>query len=500
MLGAYALAAHRDALLVVPTAADVTHYERELAAPGRHARAGADLPGAARRSRTAGPPPARAGDAAAARPRAAPGDRRRCGWRRSRRPAAGVGFAHAARRLIVELEQQRVDPARFAQALRAGHRRRPGGSAYARELAAIYRRYRDELEKLERVDSETFAWGALDALRESPESWGTTPVFLYGFDDLTPIELDTVETLARQVGAAVTVSLTYEPDRPALAARATVVEELRALAESVTQLPALDEYYAADSRAPLHHLERHLFEPDPPLIDPLAYGDADGGRQRAHRGGTGRGGGAGGAARRGRPRAIWSSSAGRSRARPISSSARSPASVSAAAARAWCRSGIRRSAARCSDWCATRCCPSRSATRGSARLPAPSGGRRQLADASTASSARYASQAGRVGAALRASGTALAPRSPRSSGCAWRPRAARPGREHARLIAAPHRGQAPLLGTPPSSSTRAPRRWCSRRSRNWPDRARRLGGGANWSSCSRGLQVPVHGAAAPRRC
>ena len=30
-----------------------------------------------------------------------------------------------------------------------------------------------------------------------PESWGSTPVFLYGFDDLTPIELDTVETLSQ---------------------------------------------------------------------------------------------------------------------------------------------------------------------------------------------------------------------------------------------------------------------------------------------------------------
>ena len=91
---------------------------------------------------------------------------------------------------------------------------------------------------------------------------------LYGFDDLTPIELDAVETLSQYVGAAVTVSLTYESDRPALAARASVVEELRALAQSVTQLPPLDEFYASDSRAPLHHLERHLFQPDPPLIEP----------------------------------------------------------------------------------------------------------------------------------------------------------------------------------------------------------------------------------------
>ena len=123
-------------------------------------------------------------------------------------------------------------------------RGRARASRLLRELATIYRRYRDELATRERDDTEPFAWGALDALRERPESWGSTPVFLYGFDDLTPVELDAVETLSQHVGAAVTVSLTYEPDRPALAARASVVEELRGLAQAVTQLPALDEYYA----------------------------------------------------------------------------------------------------------------------------------------------------------------------------------------------------------------------------------------------------------------
>ncbi|HEX3618340.1 MAG TPA: PD-(D/E)XK nuclease family protein [Solirubrobacteraceae bacterium] len=268
VLGAYALAAQRDALLVVPTAADVAYYERELAAPGvtlgRASTFSGLLDEVALRTRYR-------------RQRVTPLQRDRV-LRRAiaslrletlAPAAAGIGFAHAARRLIIELEQQRVDPARFAQALKSWSAAQAQRAEYARELAAIYRRYRDELERLERVDSETFAWGALDALRESPESWGATPVFLYGFDDLTPIELDAVETLARQAGAAVTVSLTYEPDRPALAVRASVVEELRALAESVTQLPALDEYYASDSRAPLHHLERHLFEPDPPVIEPV---------------------------------------------------------------------------------------------------------------------------------------------------------------------------------------------------------------------------------------
>ncbi len=271
VLGAYALAARRDALLVVPTAADVAHYERELAAPGvtlgrtltfprlieeialraRHRRARL-TPLQSEQVMRRAIASLRLGPLAAS--------------------AAGSGFARAAGRLIAELEQQRVTPARFSSALRqwAGGAA-PERDAYARELAAIYRRYQEELARLDRADAETFAWGALDALRERPARWGATPVFFYGFDDLTPVELDTIETLSRQAEAAVTVSLTYEPDRPALAARATVVEELRASAQSVSQLPALEEYYAPAARAALHHLERHLFEADPPVIDP---GDA----------------------------------------------------------------------------------------------------------------------------------------------------------------------------------------------------------------------------------
>jgi len=270
VLGAYALAARRDALLVVPTAADVAHYERELAAPGV----------------TLGRPLTFSGlieeialRAQHRRLRLTPLQRDRV-LRRAiaalrletlSGPAAGAGFARSAGRLMAELEQARVDPAWFASALKRWAGAANERQAYARELAAIYRRYIDELAAHDRDDDERFAWGALDALRERPESWGATPTFLYGFDDLTPIELDAVETLSQYVGAAVTVSLTYEPDRPALAARANVVEELRGLAQSVTQLPALDEFYASDSRAPLHHLERHLFEPDSPVLEP---GDA----------------------------------------------------------------------------------------------------------------------------------------------------------------------------------------------------------------------------------
>ncbi len=98
-------------------------------------------------------------------------------------------------------------------------------------------------------------------------------MFVYGFDDLLPIERDAVETLARIVGVEVTVSLTYEPQRAALSARAEVVQELRAFAGRVEQLPPLEEHYAPAARVALHHLERGLFEPAAERIDP---GDAVG--------------------------------------------------------------------------------------------------------------------------------------------------------------------------------------------------------------------------------
>ena len=270
VLGAYALAATRDALLVVPTAADVAHYEQELAAPGvtlgRTLTFSGLIEEIALRTRHR-----RLRLTSLQRDRVLRGAIASLRLEVLAGSAAGAGFARSAGRLIAELEQARVDPAWFASALKrwaGGARER---QTYVRELASIYRRYVDELATQDRDDTERFAWGALDALREKPESWGATPIFIYGFDDLTPIELDAVETLSQYVGAAVTVSLTYEPDRPALAARASVVEELRALAQSVNQLPALDEFYAPDSRMALHHLERHLFEPDPPGLDP---GDA----------------------------------------------------------------------------------------------------------------------------------------------------------------------------------------------------------------------------------
>jgi superfamily I DNA/RNA helicase len=284
---AYAAASRRGAVLVVPTAGDARHYERELAAPGGDR------------------PPVVLGsvltfDGLVARiaERTGYGGRRlsslqreqllvsvvarlrRAGFDALDSSARGPGFALAAGDLIAELQRSLVTPQRFTQALRAWAAQDVRRAGFTHDLGRIYAAYARELETLGRVDRELFAWRALDALRADPQSW-TRPtrdaVFVYGFDDLTPLERDAVETLARIPGVEVTVSLTYEPGRTALRARAESVEELRPLAGEVRELPASDAHYAPSARAVLHGLERDLFQDTPPGADRPAptAGEAD---------------------------------------------------------------------------------------------------------------------------------------------------------------------------------------------------------------------------------
>ena len=188
--------------------------------------------------------------------------------------AATPGFATAAEGLISELERSLVTPQRFAAALRSWGEADPPRAPYAADVAALYVSYRRLLDELGVVDRELFAWRALDALRGSPERWGSSPVLFYGFDDLTALQRDAVETLLRVPGLAVTVALTHEPGRAAFADRAGTVNELEPLAERHVRLPARPDHYAPGSRGALHRLERGLFEEDPPGDDTLEPGKA----------------------------------------------------------------------------------------------------------------------------------------------------------------------------------------------------------------------------------
>src|SRR5918992_513825 len=255
----------RDPVLVVPTPADAQRYQRELAAAGvvlgaevvtfnRLVRMIAAATGV--RARALG---------RVARDRvvhAAVADVR---LRVLAESSAAPGFPAAVGALFAELGRSLVTPQRFTSALRTWEATGEA-PAHAGELASLYAAYHRRLEALGVVDWEGLARAALDALRERPTAWGDRPVFLYGFDDLTPLQRDAVETLAR--AADVCVALPYEPGRAAFAGRAATVLALEPLADRVDVLPDRSEHYTPGARAALHHLERRLFEPGAGRVPP----------------------------------------------------------------------------------------------------------------------------------------------------------------------------------------------------------------------------------------
>ena len=268
VLDAYHATIDRDPVLVVPRFPDVDHYRRELA--GRGAVFGVDvvhfprfLDVLARRGGVRGRALGRM-----SRERVAAAAIDQTPLAVLKRSAGTPGFAEALLRLVDELEERRVAPARWYRAMRAWGAAEPSRAAYAEELAALYSAYHRALESLGRLDTRLRAQAALDALRLAPAAWGQTPVFFYGFDDLSALQRDVVETLAHSVQADVTVSLSYEPGRAAFAGRGETFQELMAIADRHLALEASAEHYASPSRAALHHLERGLFTDDGGAADP----------------------------------------------------------------------------------------------------------------------------------------------------------------------------------------------------------------------------------------
>ncbi|HEV2924626.1 MAG TPA: PD-(D/E)XK nuclease family protein [Solirubrobacteraceae bacterium] len=265
-----------EPLLVVPTRADVEHYLRELAeeraAMGVRVERFAGLIGEAVR-RAGVSEPVLGG---LARERVLEALATRAGS-----AVVAVGFIRALGDLVAELQVLRVSPARLRQALGAWVAADGTGASWT-QLGGLFAEYRAELDRIGRLDAEQRAVRALDALRERPALWGRTPVLFYGFDDLTALQLDAIETLGRVVAAEVTVSLAYEPGRAAFAGRAASFQVLAPLADEHRRLEARAQHYAPQSRAALGHLERSLFEPGAARVDPgAAVRLLEGGGERA---------------------------------------------------------------------------------------------------------------------------------------------------------------------------------------------------------------------------
>ncbi len=269
-------------LLVVPTTADVEIYRRELAQDGavlgvRVERFDGLLRELAFRGGVAGRTltDLQRERVAAAAITATPLERLAAA-------ARTPGFAPALVAFAQELGEARVEPPRLVRALRDWAAGEPSRADFAEELGALILAYRRVQERTGRRDRPQHVTAALDALREDPRRWGATPVFLYGFDDLSPLQRDVVDTLANAVGAEVMLSLTFEAGRTAFAARATLHQELLALGATEEIQPAVADYYAPAARTVLHHVERALYEPEAPRVDPeRAVVALEGGGERA---------------------------------------------------------------------------------------------------------------------------------------------------------------------------------------------------------------------------
>jgi PD-(D/E)XK nuclease superfamily len=285
-----ALQAHHargaEPLLVVPTRADVDRYRRELAGAGlvlgarveRFEGLLAEVVRRGDRSPTPRRDRARAGRPLSrlARERVLAAVVSRAGGRAG--PTSTPGLVRALAAFVVELETERVSPQRLREALRAWAAADPPHAAHARGILELLEGYHRALSELGRTDPERRAVDALDALRRAPALWGGTPVLLYGFDDFSRLQLDTIETLGTVVGSPVTVSLPYEPGRTAFAGRAGTFQTLLPLAVEHRALPPRREHYEPSARTALHHLERFLFEPE--------GWDGGGGRTPVHAGGA----------------------------------------------------------------------------------------------------------------------------------------------------------------------------------------------------------------------
>ena len=247
--------------LVVPSSADVRHYREELA------RTGVVMGARVARFSDLSDEIAR---------RAALSSTRVDELARERVLAALVaaaegspperGYARELGRLVGELERLHITPARMRRALSAWERSDRPTSAHARNVGALLAGYQQLLSRLGCTDADLLAANALDELRRAPARWseagaGRTAVFFYGFDDLTVLQLDAIETLARLVDAPVTVALTFEAGRVAFAERAAAFQTLLPWARKHVVVAPATRYYAETSQAALGHLERRLFEP-----------------------------------------------------------------------------------------------------------------------------------------------------------------------------------------------------------------------------------------------
>jgi ATP-dependent helicase/nuclease subunit B len=175
--------------------------------------------------------------------------------------ARSTGFVDALRGAIAEVESGLISPDELQG-----------------PLARLYASYREELERLRVWDRHLVRAAAAERLAVDLDAWDGQPVFAYGFEDLTTAEWVLLETLSGRT--EVTVSLPYEPGRPAFEWLRETSEEFQQLAAG--SLEELTPSYADVAHAALAHLERALFgsrvDESPPLEGAVRFFEGAGSR------------------------------------------------------------------------------------------------------------------------------------------------------------------------------------------------------------------------------
>ena len=244
LLERFLAALDRDPWLIVPQRADVEHVERELLEG-----VGGLLAGTIGTFDTLFDSLARSGGGG--KRLLGESERtvliRRISGAASASGARPAGFADAVGRALAELDSALLEPDDLAD-----------------PLASLARAYRAELDRLDAWDRGMVRRRAVDRLTGDVDAWGTSPVFAYGFEDLTGAEWRLLEALSAR--AEVHVSIPYEPGRPVYSSLMRTVDDLASVAAgSVVELPPRGAEFLPASLA---HVERQLFAGDP-VVAPL---------------------------------------------------------------------------------------------------------------------------------------------------------------------------------------------------------------------------------------
>ncbi len=132
------------------------------------------------------------------------------------------------------------------------------------DLAELYRRYREQLDRLGLWDRDLRRGHAAGRIANELAAWDGRPVYAYGFEDLSGAQWRLLEAFAGRVD--VTVSLQYEPGRLAFSSLERTATDLAGLAAG--RIEELPPRYADYAHPALAHLERALFEDAPPPAPP----------------------------------------------------------------------------------------------------------------------------------------------------------------------------------------------------------------------------------------